>query len=374
MRFTLQPYSTPSSRYHCPNCNDRARTFVRYIDTETGDHLADHVGRCGRENNCGYHFKPSQYFEAQGGWSIDHRPWSMADTVKRVFRPKRPESIVNRPLSIGKKIFKPKTTHRLSPKNYGPSTIDHGQKDFLCINPDIVNASFKQYRQNNFVQYLIWNFSFDKADELVGRYRIGTAKHWPGATVFWQIDALGQARTGKVMLYNKQTGKRVKEPFSHITWAHSLLVGSGQSSVSSDDANCKLATANFKLKQCLFGEHLLKEFPGKQVAIVESEKTAIIASAYDDSFIWLACGSISNLNVGICKVLDGRRVTLYPDLGAYDKWTAKALQLEAAIPKSRFMVSRILEDKASDDDRKAGLDIGDFLGRTSTSPQRHYEE
>ena len=90
-----------------------------------------------------------------------------------------------------------------------------------------------------------------------------------------------------------------------------------------------------------------------------------MASACNDSFIWLACGSLSNLNAAMCKALNGRHVTLYPDLGAYDKWLAKARQLETAIRKSRFLVSRILEDHADDTDRKAGLDIGDFLERTN---------
>lgn len=88
------------------------------------------------------------------------------------------------------------------------------------IHPETVNASFTNYNQNNFVQYLITLFGFDKADELVGRYRIGTSSHWCGATVFWQLDTQGNVRTGKVMLYDKQTGKRVKEPFNHITWMH----------------------------------------------------------------------------------------------------------------------------------------------------------
>ena len=345
MRFTLEPYTTPSSRYRCPNCNDRARTFVRYIDTQTGQHVADNVGRCGRENNCGYHFKPSQYFREQGGWREAYGEWS--NNGKRIFKPYR------------KTKPKPPTTLRQSP------ATRHQSYDFLCIHPDIVNASFKQYERNNLVQYLIRNFGFDKADELVGRYRVGTAKHWNGATIFWQIDTLGQARTGKVMLYDTETGKRVKKPFNHINWAHSLLSPKSQVEGLKSDADSGLQTQDFRLRQCLFGEHLLKEFPGKYVAIVESEKTAIIASACNDSFIWLACGSISNLNAAICKVLQGRRVTLYPDLGAYDKWTAKARQLEASMRKSRFHVSRILEDHASDDDRKAGLDIGDFLERTN---------
>jgi len=56
------------------------------------------------------------------------------------------------------------------------------------------------------------------------------------------------------MLYSPTTGKRVKEPFNHITWVHKAL-----------------KQPDFNLKQCLFGEHLLQD-KTKPVAIVESEK------------------------------------------------------------------------------------------------------
>ena len=97
---------------------------------------------------------------------------------------------------------------------------------------------------------------------LMSEYRVGTSKHWPGSCVFWQIDINGRVRTGKVMLYDAESGKRVKEPYSHLTWAHSLL---------------KLP--DFNLRQCFFGEHLLPMNRGKPVALVESEKTAMVASS-----------------------------------------------------------------------------------------------
>ncbi|HTD39228.1 MAG TPA: DUF6371 domain-containing protein [Mucilaginibacter sp.] len=369
--YTLEPYSTPSSRYHCPNCNDRARTFVRYINTDTGDHLADHVGRCGRENNCGYHYKPSQYFRNEGSRHAGYRPMTIAQINKRIYKPKprsnhEPSTINYQPTS--KRVFKPKRKI-----NHEPLTNNHQP---LFINPEIVDATICKYERNNFVQYLLETFGIDVTYRLICQYRVGTAKHWRGATVFWQIDAEGWVRTGKIMLYDTQTGKRVKKPFSHITWAHCLLEPkseSRESQKSPEDKNAAdLRTSGladfrttFKLKQCLFGEHLLTQFPDKPVAIVESEKTAIIASAYDESFIWLACGSISNLNATICKPLHGRRVTLYPDLGAFDKWKAKARQLQQAIPKSKFTVSPVLEQQANDDDRKKGLDLGDFLHRSN---------
>ncbi|OOQ59116.1 DUF6371 domain-containing protein [Mucilaginibacter pedocola] len=252
------------------------------------------------------------------------------------------------------------------------------------------------------MQYLIARFGFDVADTLVGRYRIGTHSHWEGATVFWQLDAKGNLRTGKVMLYNKQTGKRVKQPHNHITWMHTLIskqfsvssvqssVGSGQFAVSSKEssancppqtanqqnsancpprtanfqassANCQPQTANFKLRQCLFGEHLLPEAPHIPVAIVESEKTAIIASALMPAFTWLACGSLDGLNTDKCRILAGRKVMLFPDVNGYDKWLAKARQLQRENPALRIEVSAMLEQHATEENRKQGVDIADVV-------------
>ena len=55
---------------------------------------------------------------------------------------------------------------------------------------------------------------------------------------------------------------------------------------------------NWELTQCLFGEHLLSAIDEKQktVALVESEKTAIIASCIMPKYIWLATGGKSQFN------------------------------------------------------------------------------
>lgn len=258
--------------------------------------------------------------------------------------------------------------------SYGPSAMDHGLPPSLIAFAD-VNATFgtADYANNHFVQYLVALFGFDKADELVGRYRIGNSSQWPGATIFWQIDLSGKVRTGKIMLYNRYTGKRVKEPFNHITWVHSLLVRSAQPTAArrtanahqltagNETANRTPPTANFRLQQCLFGEHLLAENPDAIVAIVESEKTAIIASAMLPGFVWLAAGSINNLNERICRVLQYRHVLLFPDLLACDKWKAKARTLELQLPGTTFKVFKELERRANDDEKRRGLDLADLV-------------
>jgi hypothetical protein len=196
-------------------------------------------------------------------------------------------------------------------------------------------------------------FDVDLTRQLIARYFIGSSNHWTGATVFWQIDAKGKIRTGKIMLYSPITGKRVKEPYNHITWVHSAMKQN-----------------EYKVRQCFFGEHLLRSDPQKPVAIVESEKTAIIASVYLPDFIWVAVGGIMNLNEEKCKVLAGRTVIMYPDLKAFEKWKAKAAELSHL---ARFTVSDLLESKASDADIQQGYDLADFLIRLPVPGQPHVQ-
>jgi hypothetical protein len=151
------------------------------------------------------------------------------------------------------------------------------------------------------------------------------------------------------MLYDSRTGKRVKKTFSKITWMHTAL---------------KLP--DFNLSQCLFGEHLLCDNT-KTVAIVESEKTAVIASIYYPEMIWLACGGCGNLSLKLCEPLKGREVVLFPDAGKFDEWTRKANELSTICTVS---VSTLIEQQATETERKAGFDWADYLVRFSPSDFR----
>jgi len=299
-RYILEPYNGMKTRFRCPSCQRSDKTFSLYIDTETGGHLHTTVGRCNRESNCGHHYTPKQFFQDN------------------------PDFIGNRPL----------------PKVYKKKTVTLPQRSISSIDVEVFKASLKSHDENHFVKFLIDRFGVEVASQLVSRYFIATSKHWNGATVFWQIDTKGKVRTGKIMLYNPTTGKRIKEPRNHINWVHSVL-----------------QLPEYNLQQCLFGEHLLQD-KTKPVAIVESEKTAVIASVYLPQFIWVAVGSLTNLNTEKCSILKGRTVTLFPDLNGFEKWRNKAKELSSL---TSFQISDLLERKATVDEKKQGFDLADYL-------------
>jgi len=319
-RFILEK---KGSRHACPECKQR-REFTRYIDKYTGELLPEQYGICNRLNRCGYSLNP--YKDGYSQRVQEHERGVQSDSWKFGL-----------------------PSAKVKPKPQPPASF---------VSNEVLKSSLTDFEVNSFALYLISLFGEDIAGELIVRYFIGSSKHlfknkdFPdylseaGANVFWQIDVSGKARTGKIMLYDKLKGKRIKKPFNHVTWVHKVT-----------------GSPDFELKQCLYGEHLLRGDELSPVVIVESEKTAIIASVYFPRFLWLACGALNHLNAEKCQVLKGRHVILFPDLNAFDKWNAKAKDLTHSIPGTLFTVSDLLEKQASETDKGQGLDIADYLTR-----------
>jgi len=268
--------------------------FSRYIDLITGEYLGDNVGKCNRIDKCGFHYTPKQFFNDN-----EIIPEPIPAIAKAQKQMPRPVSYINKETFI---------------------------------------KSLQGHDKNNLVKFLHTLFDNETVSLLINLYKIGTSTRWNGGTsIFWQIDQNDNIRTGKLIKYDAVTGKRLKL----MNWVHSVL-----------------KIENFNLKQCLFGEHILKAAPEATVGIVESEKTAIIASAFFPDLIWLATGGAENLNEEKVKSLKDRNVILFPDASKdgviFNKWKAKGDQLG-------FAVSDYLEKYASIDQKNNGVDIADFL-------------
>ncbi|MCC8036909.1 MAG: DUF3987 domain-containing protein [Bacteroidales bacterium] len=202
-----------------------------------------------------------------------------------------------------------------------------------------------RYNSSNLIELLLTAFSgaalkkVRVSDDKLLLYKVGTSKAYGGSTVFWQVDHMGQVKAGKVIGYDPKTGHRVKDPKPQVAWVHSLM------------------GIKMELRECLFGEHLLRQCSTKQVVIVESEKSALICAWKMPQYIWLATGGLYNLKPS--EALRGRDVILIPDLGAEESWREKMEQLKP-ICKS-VTLSESLTKMATDDQKRAGLDIADFL-------------
>lgn len=134
-----------------------------------------------------------------------------------------------------------------------------------------------------------------------------------GRVIWWQIDHEGVVRTGKVMAY-RPDGHRDKSDQFGVTWAHK-------------HPQLKHLFKGEELQQCLFGEYLLTSNPNKTVALVESEKTAVIMSRFLPEYVWLATGGSQGIksNERLAPLV-GRKVLLIPDNGQYYAWKRAAEQ------------------------------------------------
>lgn len=311
--FFLEKYNGSGSRHDCPACGAKKR-FTRYVDTEKGDYLADHVGRCDRESSCGYHYKPKEHIAANGPSSR-----TQAGPRSALGWPDTQQQVPSRVRS--------KATVR---------PVDFIDKHYLI-------DTLTDYDRNAFVQFLFLLFPFDAGDvwEAVSSYLIGT--HKTGKTIFWQIDQKRRIRTGKAIAYDRNTGRRYKHtnPF----FLH--------------------PKDGFELQQCFFGEHLLAKNPDLPIAITEAEKSAVIASLCKGVFpemVWLACGGKSHLTANRIETLGrDRRFILYPDADGFDKW--QGIALEASKRGMKVSISSLIERFSAEAERKSGYDIADYLIR-----------
>jgi hypothetical protein len=199
-------------------------------------------------------------------------------------------------------------------------------------------------------QYMIATFGEDITTAVFNKYAIGKSYFDKGnANIFYRIDEHDRVRSGKIMSYDPSTGKRNKDI---NTWLHASI-------------------ANYNFRNCFFGQHLVYQQPYKTIAIVESEKTAIIASIFLPEFIWIATGGVTGIKFQdkeTIAILNDRKVIMYPDFGKadhnnktpYDKWQTIAHDIRSKINVD-ITVSAILENKLDPMLRSDDIDIADVL-------------
>ena len=227
----------------------------------------------------------------------------------------------------------------------------------------------------------------------VSRYRLGRTKD--GGVIFWQIDDQQRVHTGKIMYYLSDC-HRDKE--RHPTWVHSLMKDS--------------LPPNFDFQPCLFGLHLVSNtiatphsVPWSEnrtnltnnkfshspildsekkdsldsynscsgnpsvvvkVAIVESEKTAVILSEKFPDFLWLSCGGLQSFKPQLLEPLLQYRIIIFPDTDpqgeAFRLWCQVASDAQRLYHfRYPLRVSSLLELHTTLEQKQRKIDLVDLL-------------
>jgi len=330
-KYSLEKYRNRNQKHICPDCGNRS--FVRYINNETNTYLDDKVGRCDHQDGCGYHYTPKEYLRDNNITTTN----------------------INNYYSDNKTYSRTRTAVPYTNSTKGTNPI---KKKVDSIPFKYIEQAV-QARNSTLIEYFFNLFDWQTICDTIDKYFIGCTKD--RAVIYPQIGADGKARTAKIQQYDPETGKRIKdEPYS-IGWVHRKLINKG------------LLTEDFKLSMCLFGEHLIRsdKYKNMPVGIVESEKSALIASACMPNLVWMATGSLEYLNVHKLMPLKDRKIILYPDTSttgnAFNKWSKIAK--EARRLGYDVSVSTLLEKICTDEEKAKGYDLGDYLIDRLTNPQ-----
>lgn len=350
-RYTLD--SSPR-KFLCPSC--LKRRFVRYVNIETGEYMDNSsFGRCDSQSSCGYiktvplgtkanlvKFKriksiSPKSFAFTDLWNgIDYVPksqvlelgngeaWVSSWFVQNSkLEPIGEPKYFNDGLELVNEIIEAKgiVAEPKEPSYHDPKLLK--AEPLTC----------------NLTRFLYSQFPQEEVNRVKELYKVkGTHTPWKDSTIYYQIDLQGRIRGGKILHYATD-GKRTKDPYPRINWMHKIL-----------------NIETFNLDQCLYGLHLAKQFPNKEIRLMESEKACLIMTLRQPHYNWMATGSLSGLKPTLLEVIKDRPIKAFPDKGsAYIDWMAKAEEMNTDgynITVSPILESTNLPDGSGLDDLK----------------------
>lgn len=292
----------------CPKCGHRGR-FSFYYDYERLAIIDSRCGRCDRIETieCQYHYTPSEYFKDHPGYFTNE---------------KHDSNEIN---------------------EINDKSITDSLNDLEYLDKNYLRDSFFQFKPSNpFLIFLKKNLGFDDIEILRSVISKMNVLFLDDEDIaFMYEDLQGRWTRGKIMKYD-ETGHRLKNVKGSINSFHNIM--------RTDRA--------LMPELHLYGLHLLNrdENNNKSVAIVESEKSAVLANHYFPEMIWMATSGLSNLNYKRLKPLSGRPIILFPDSGCFNLWRDK---IEKENIK-RFMDISI-NDTFEGAEFNKGYDIADYI-------------
>lgn len=314
-------------KHFCPNC--QKKSLVKYVDVQSRDYLPNPYGKCDHASSCGYFVHP-------------YKTDILQDLAKQ--KPQNQSKSANNPVLVD-------------------NIIPHAILGKLISNRN--SSTFLQNLQSIIPDQVCPNEVIKVAEMyLLGAIASGA---YAGATAFPFIDKNGLIRAIQVKKFNNQNHTTDTNFIHSILKQYNNKNGLPNPPWLVDYLNCGRRIS------CLYGEHSLKSFPNNPVCLVEAPKSAFVATLYfgipqkPSDCLWLAVYNLTSLTYEKCQALEGRYVTLFPDLSpnghAFELWKNKAAEFNNNIPNSFFEVSDWLERMATEEQRAAKEDLADFLLR-----------
>lgn len=247
----------------CPSCGQKRR-FSYYFDSYTGERVNEVYGKCDRAESCGYHRYPKRYDPELEEYLKEYSKIELKEYLD---------------------------THEI------PSS----KKELVYLTEKDFDYSYNQ--GNPFIKFLESVIGdYIEVYKLCKRMNVKTDKD---DTIFVYQDLQGRFTRGKIMKFHSN----------------------GHRNGDNNSIHSKLKVPKDKLPELhLFGLHLLNlpENRYKTVAIVESEKTAILTNYFYPENVWMATSGLGNLTKERLQPLEGRKIILYPDVKeAYSNWLEK---------------------------------------------------
>lgn len=203
--------------------------------------------------------------------------------------------------------------------------------------------NIKKY-ENGLIRFLLTKFQKSELEQILNNYFIGSVND---GIIFWQIDENYKIHRGKIMWYNAD-GHRTK--LKHSDGTEYAKISSMWKFLN--------RSHDIEPEMCYFGQHLIKLYPEKPVAIVESEKTCLICSLIEPDFNWIATLSINNFQTYRLKFLQNFKndILVFPDRDGYSDWAKKTKAIGALMPQLRIGINDFILEHGN-----AKEDLADIL-------------
>lgn len=322
----------------CPTCGQKKR-FKPYVDLAGEFTLPDHFGVCDREDSCGHNENP--YKKDTNGHSYIfslYKDNDYSNEYKPTIRKTEPKAPVNVPVSLFRE------TIRYTGKNTFIENLKAliSSKTFTYDDLSTVNYMYRLGSINGGYMDKALTIPFINKDDKVRAIQVkcfdehnNTAK-WEGGK--------GKKQT-TIIHHALKEGLIEKNFFNQYDRQHSKF-------------------------DCLFGEHLLKEYPLNPIILVESPKTCIYGTLFlgtpdnQTNFLWLSTYNLQGLTLSRVKPLEGRTVLLLPDTSesnhCENQWRTKVKEFKNHMPNTKFIVKNPLSVLPKEQ-QKEGLDVADLF-------------